>query len=473
MLFTSSTFVLFFLPLLLICYFAVPQKFVGIRNFVLFVFSICFYGWGGVNYLGLLAVSITVNYIGGLLVGTLKNRRLKLTALVITLAINLGMLGVFKYAGFAARTLVSLGVGITVPNITLPIGISFFTFQGLSYVVDVYRADAAVQKNPLNVALYISLFPQLVAGPIVRYTDVERELAKRSHTLENFSAGAVRFMLGFGKKMILANPMGEIADKVFAQATSELFTTPLAWVGAIAYTFQIYFDFSAYSDMAIGLGKMFGFKFNENFNYPYISRSITEFWRRWHISLSTWFRDYVYIPLGGNRCSVAKHIFNLCVVWFLTGMWHGAAWTFILWGVYYGLLLILEKYVFSGLMKHIPRPVSHILTLILVIIGWVFFRADTITDAADYIAVMFGGGSLGVSQAVYFLRQYAFEFILCLIGIFPIKGVIEKYFEARTENTALYTVYQILPKVFAVAVFALAYMELISGSFNPFIYFQF
>lgn len=473
MLFTSTTFVLFFLPLLLLCYFVVPQKFVGMRNFVLLTFSICFYGWGGIRYLGLLAISIVVNYIGGILLGTLTSKSVKRTVLVLNLAANLGLLGVFKYAGFAASTLVSLGVPISVPNIALPIGISFFTFQGLSYVVDVYRADAAVQKNPLNVALYISLFPQLVAGPIVRYTDVEREISKRSHTLENFSAGVVRFMLGFGKKMILANPMGEVADKIFGQSGTELLTTPVAWIGAVAYAFQIYFDFSAYSDMAIGLGKMFGFKFNENFNYPYISSSITEFWRRWHISLSTWFRDYVYIPLGGNRCSVPKHIFNLCVVWFLTGMWHGAAWTFILWGIYYGLLLILEKYVFSGLMKHIPRPISHVLTLVLVIIGWVFFRSNTITEATDYLAVMFGAGTFALDQAVYFLRQYAFEFILCLIGIFPVKRVLENFFNSRSENTAVFTVYQILPKVFAVAVFVFAYMKLISGSFNPFIYFQF
>lgn len=473
MLFTSSTFILFFLPLLFLFYFAIPQKLVGARNFVLLVFSIVFYGWGGISYLGLLTVSMIANYAGGLLVGSLKNKNARKAALIVTLAINLGLLGWYKYAGFAARTLVSVGIPVSVPSIVLPIGISFFTFQGLSYVVDVYRRDAAVQNNPLNVALYISLFPQLVAGPIVRYTDVERELAVRSHTIGNFSAGVVRFMLGFGKKMILANPMGEIADGIFTQSGTELLTTPLAWVGAIAYTFQIYFDFSAYSDMAIGLGKMFGFKFNENFNYPYISSSITEFWRRWHISLSTWFRDYVYIPLGGNRCSVSKHIFNLAVVWFLTGMWHGAAWTFILWGVYYGILLILEKYVFAGLMKRIPRPISHALTLILVIIGWVFFRSDTISGAGSYLAVMFGRGSFETSQAVYFIKQYTVEFILCFIGIFPLKFEIEKLFRKYSDNTAVFVLSETLPKIFAVVVFALSYMKLISGSFNPFIYFQF
>ncbi len=473
MLFTSSIFILFFLPTLLILYFSVPSRWLWMRNFVLLCYSLLFYVWGGVRYFVLLMISIGVNYLGGLAVGKFEKTSLRRLSLILTLGVNLGMLGVFKYAGFAARTVAALGISVTIPEIALPIGISFFTFQGLSYVVDVYRRDAAVQKNPLNVALYISLFPQLVAGPIVRYTDVERELITRSQTMQNFSAGAVRFMLGFGKKMIMANPMGEIADKVFSHGMGELLTTPVAWVGAIAYTFQIYFDFSAYSDMAIGLGRMFGFKFNENFNYPYISKSVTEFWRRWHISLSTWFRDYVYIPLGGNRCSVSRHIFNIAVVWMLTGLWHGAAWTFVMWGVYYGILLILEKYVFAKFIDKMPVILNHLLTLLIVIIGWVFFRAEDINVASHFIAVMFGAGSGAAAEAIYFLRQFAPEFILCIIGIFPIKGVLERFIEKHSENRFVFVLGEALPKVFALAVFAYSYVKLIAGSFNPFIYFQF
>jgi len=473
MLFTSNVFILFFLPLLFVCYFAVPKKFIAARNFVLLLFSIIFYGWGGVRYLGLLVSSICINYIGGYAVHRLSKPGLRRTALIIAVALNLGLLGVFKYTGFVTRTLAEIGIPIRVTDIILPIGISFFTFQGMSYVIDVYRGDAAVQKNPLNVALYVALFPQLVAGPIVRYTDVEREIGTREHSVKKFSDGAVRFMLGFGKKMLMANAMGSIADDVFGNVGTELLTTPVAWVGIVAYTFQIYFDFSAYSDMAIGLGLMFGFHFNENFNYPYISRSVTEFWRRWHISLSTWFRDYVYIPLGGNRCSVARHIFNLFTVWMLTGLWHGAAWNFVLWGVYYGILLILEKYVFAGVIKKIPAVAGHILTILIVMVGWVFFRAPTLSDAASYISVMFGGGGNGANQAVYFLRQYYPEFILCIIGIFPLKNLLKGFFDRHSQNIVIYTAGDVLPKVFALGVFALSYVELVSGGFNPFIYFQF
>ena len=472
MLFTSTVFILLFLPLLLICYYIVPQKFILLRNIVLLAFSIVFYAWGGLRYLWLLMASIAINYFGGLAVGLLRQKGLRRFALVLTLALNLGLLGVYKYAGFVTEMLSALGAPIEILRIVLPIGISFFTFQGLSYVIDVYRADAAVQKNPLNVGLYIVLFPQLVAGPIVRYTDVEREIIKRDHSFELFSDGAVRFMLGFGKKMLMANAMGQVADEVFATVSTELLSTPLAWVGAIAYTFQIYFDFSAYSDMAIGLGKMFGFHFNENFNYPYISRSVTEFWRRWHISLSTWFRDYVYIPLGGNRCSVPRHILNLAIVWMLTGLWHGAAWNFVLWGVYYGLLLILEKYVFSKWLPKIPSIVGWGLTSLLVIIGWVFFRAPTLASSVDYLQALFGGGGFSMASAVYYLRQYYPEFLLCLIGMFPLKGWLERLF-AKSGKPGLLVVRDGLKAAFAFAVFIASYVSLVSGGFNPFIYFQF
>lgn len=373
MLFSSTVFLLGFLPCLFICYFIIPQgkngKFLWWKNIVLLLFSLVFYAWGGVAYLGILLTSIAVNYVGGLLVTIPKSRKLQKLILFLAMAANLGLLGWYKYANFAASVMISLGLSVEIPNVVLPIGISFFTFQGASYVIDVYRRDARVQKNPLNVALYVALFPQLVAGPIVRYTTVENELTSRSHTLKSFSDGVVRFMLGFGKKMIIANAMGEIADGIFGMDTATSLTTPLAWVGAVAYTLQIYFDFSAYSDMAIGLGRMFGFHFNENFNYPYIASSVTDFWRRWHISLSSWFRDYVYIPLGGNRCSKGRHIFNLMVVWSLTGLWHGANWTFIVWGMYFGVLLITEKYLLAKVLPKIPVVIRHIATLLIVIIS--------------------------------------------------------------------------------------------------------
>ena len=473
MLFTSNVFIQFFLPLLLVAYFVIPPIGIKGKNIVLLIFSMFFYAFGGVRHFFLLLISILINYIGGLGVALCRTKRNKKICLWSTVSVNLLMIGIFKYAGFASSILKNLGILTEIVNIALPIGISFFTFQGLSYVVDVYRGDSPVQKKPLNVALYISLFPQLVAGPIVRYTDIENEIIHRKHSITEVSDGLVRFMLGFGKKMLIANPMGLIADDAFALIGSELLTTPLAWIGAIAYTMQIYFDFSAYSDMAIGLGKMFGFHFNENFNYPYIAKSVTDFWRRWHISLSTWFRDYVYIPLGGNRCSTARHIFNLAVVWCLTGLWHGASWNFIAWGAYYGLLLILEKFVLQRLLPNIPRWIRHISTMLIVIVGWVFFRAVTLTDGVEYLRVMFGGASLDPSSAVYYLLQFAPEFICAVIGIFPLKNVLTDLLDKHEEKKGVLVLRAVLPKVFAVAVFILSYTALVSGSFNPFIYFQF
>lgn len=473
MLFTSNVFVQFFLPLLFIAYFLIPRLGIKGKNLILLLFSLIFYAFGGIKYFFLLLLSILFNYMGGLGVGLCQSAAKKKIYLWAAVIANLLLIGIFKYAGFATSILKDLGILTKTVEIALPIGISFFTFQGLSYVVDVYRGDTPTQKNPLNVALYVSLFPQLVAGPIVRYTDVEREIIQREHSIGAVSDGLVRFMLGFGKKMLIANAMGQIADEVFALVGSELLTTPLAWVGAIAYTMQIYFDFSAYSDMAIGLGKIFGFHFNENFNYPYIASSVTDFWRRWHISLSTWFRDYVYIPLGGNRCSVARNIFNLAVVWLLTGLWHGASWNFIVWGAYYGILLILEKFVLRNILPKIPKWIRHVLTLFIVMIGWVFFRATTLETGVEYIGVMFGGGSLDVSSTVYYLLQFAPEFVLAIIGIFPLKKVISDLLDRHSEKNGVAILQMVLPKVFAIVVFLLSYTALVSGSFNPFIYFQF
>ncbi len=473
MLFTSSVFILYFLPLLFLCYFAVPKRFIAVRNVVLLIFSIVFYAWGGIRYLGLFVASITTNYLGGLAVGLARRKGIKRFWLILTLCINLGLLGWFKYAGFVSSNLKAMGFSVESLNIILPIGISFFTFQALSYVIDVYRGDAKLQKNPINVFLYVALFPQLVAGPIVRYTDVEREISKRDHSLKQFSDGCVRFMLGFGKKMLLANAMGEVADAAFGCIGTSLMTTPLAWVGAVAYTFQIYFDFSAYSDMAIGMGRMFGFHFNENFNYPYIATSVTDFWRRWHISLSTWFRDYVYIPLGGNRCSVSRHILNLAIVWTLTGLWHGAAWNFILWGMYYGILLIAEKYLLKNIINKLPKAVTWFATLVIVVFGWILFRAETLSDVISYISAMLGAGGKNPNQAVYFMRQYAIEFIFCFIAMLPVKNILLKFFEKHKEKSICFVIGEFLPKGFALLVFVLGYMKLVSGGFNPFIYFQF
>ena len=469
MLFSSSVFIIVFLPLLFLCYFIVPGKFLRIKNLVLLVFSLIFYAFGGVKYLGLFSASILINYFGGLLAGLPEKKSVRKLWLIVAMVLDLGLLAYFKYAGFFMQSISSLGFDVSVPQIVLPIGISFFTFQGASYVIDVYRGDAKTQKNPLNVALYIALFPQLIAGPIVRYTTIEEEITKREHSIERFAEGLTRFMLGFGKKMILANSMGYIADKAFS---SEQMSVSFAWLGAIAYTFQIYFDFSAYSDMAIGLGRIFGFDFLENFNYPYIARSVTDFWRRWHISLSSWFRDYVYIPLGGNRCSKSRHIFNLMVVWALTGLWHGANWTFVVWGVYFGIILIVEKYITGKFLDKIPCVFGHIITLIIVIVSWVLFRADSISGAFIYLKSMFSG-DLHSPQTTYYLTEYLPEFILCIVACLPIKVWLEKFFANKADSKFFGAVYTIAPKLFAAIVFVLGYFKLASGSFNPFIYFQF
>ena len=474
MLFSSSVFLLYFLSALLLCYFLVPRRFLSARNLVLLLFSLVFYGFGGLRYLVLLAVCILVNWLGGLTLGGGAPSARRRSLLILTIAVNLALLGWFKYAGFAARTLSALGVPIPVPDIVLPIGISFFTFQGMSYVIDVYRGDARVQRDPMKVALYIALFPQLVAGPIVRYTGVETALSRRTHTLRGFSDGLTRFLYGFGKKMLLANAMGEIADKTFSLSQGGTLSVSLAWLGALAYTFQIYFDFSGYSDMAIGLGKLFGFRFPENFNYPYVSASVTEFWRRWHMSLSSWFRDYVYIPLGGNRCSRGRHILNLLAVWGLTGLWHGANWTFVAWGLYYGVLLIAEKYLLAGVLPRIPVPVRRLLTFVIVVLGWVLFRADTIGDAGAYLRVMFGGGVFATGQTVFFLRQYLPELLLCVLASFPVKYIPMNLMRQRARaSRGWFLALEISPKALALLVFALGYMKLVFGSFNPFIYFQF
>ena len=474
MVFSSITFLIYFLLLLFAAYFLMPARFRGMRNLVLLIFSLIFYAYGGVKYLPLLLTSVAINYLGGLFAGDRFSGRVRSCATLLTVTANLLLLGWFKYAGFFAQMINDLGVSVPVPQIVLPIGISFFTFQGLSYVIDVRRGDAQVQKNPLNVALYVVLFPQLVAGPIVRYTTVAEEIGHRRETLDDFAQGSVRFMIGLGKKMLMANPMSEIADGVFALVPGEM-SVALAWVGAVAYTFQIYFDFSAYSDMAIGLGRIFGFHFLENFNYPYIARSITDFWRRWHISLSTWFRDYVYIPLGGNRCSPARHICNIAVVWLLTGLWHGAAWTFVAWGGWFGVLLLCEKYLWTRAVEKAPRVLASVYTMLAVILSWVLFRSATFTYALDFIKAMFGvgGHALYCGKAAFYLRQYFFYLLICCVGALPVKNKLRESLSRHSDRLSCQLVLEWGPKFWALGVLMLSYMKLATGSFNPFIYFQF
>ena len=458
MVFSSQTFLFFFLPAVLFCYYIVPTRFIRARNMVLLLFSLFFYFYGEPKLIIMLVLSILMNYLFGL---SMRSRYRK-SLLIFCITANLTLLGVFKYLNFFIRTADGLlGLNIQLTSIVMPIGISFYTFQALSYVIDVYRREVPPQHDPFSLALYVSMFPQLIAGPIVRYHDVNEQLAVRSHSVAQFSDGISRFVFGLSKKVLLSNVFAQIADGIFAYQPAEL-STAAAWLGAIGYTLQIYFDFSGYSDMAIGLGKMFGFTFLENFNYPYISRSVTEFWRRWHISLSTWFRDYVYIPLGGNRCSPARHICNLLVVWTLTGFWHGANWTFMAWGLYFGILLILEKKFLSRLIERLPMILRHVYALFFIIIGWVFFRSDSMNLAMQYIGRMFSS-NVPVNG---FVTEYLIRFWpYLLFGV-----VLSAPVFPRLTNTRAWRVLEI-PILGILGL--LCVMSLLASSYNPFIYFRF
>ena len=460
--FSSMIFLFGFLPILFFVYFLIPARFREARNQILLIFSLMFYAWGEPVFVCVMLLSILVNYLCGLL----AVRRPKLGC-TLAAVIGLGLLIYYKYTGFLLSSANSLfGLHIPVPEIVLPIGISFFTFQGLSYVIDVARGDAPVQRNPLHVALYVSLFPQLIAGPIVRYQTVAREINCRRESLDEAALGVRRFMLGLGKKMLLSNAMGQVADRAFGLSAGDL-TWDIAWLGALAYTMQIYFDFSGYSDMAIGLGRILGFHFLENFNYPYISRSITEFWRRWHISLSTWFRDYVYIPLGGNRCSKPRWICNILTVWLLTGVWHGAAWNFLLWGLYFGVLLLLEKLVLHRFLENLPSPLRWAYAFFLIVLGWVLFRADSLAQAGWYLQTMFTP-SLGLHRLTqYCLHEYGFELAVCCIAGLPLAPRLRALERRRGGFLTLGA------HLWTFAVFGLSVIWLTSSSFNPFIYFRF
>jgi alginate O-acetyltransferase complex protein AlgI len=427
MVFSSLNFLFLFLPGVLAAYFLVPKSFRRIRNLVLLLFSLAFYAYGEPKYVAVMLLSILLNYLFGLLAdgppGAPGAARRRLAA-VLAAGGNLAILFYFKYTGFFLENINRLsGAAFALPDIVMPIGISFFTFQGMSYVFYICLGRERAQKNPLNVMLYISLFPQLIAGPIVRYETVAAELSAREENLSAAAWGIARFSFGLGMKVLLANQMGLVADRSFRLNAGEM-GAALAWGGAAAYSVQIFFDFSGYSDMAIGLGRIFGFHFLENFNFPYIADSITDFWRRWHISLSTWFRDYVYIPLGGNRVPRGRYLFNVMAVWFLTGFWHGAAWNFVVWGVYFGVIIILEKFFLLRFLEKLHPFFRHLYALVLIVLGWVLFRADGLGQALAFAGAMFGasGAGLAGAPAQYFLRQYWPYFVLCILFSVPLAG---------------------------------------------------
>lgn len=468
MLFSSIVFLFSFLPAVMILYYLLPVRF---RNVILLLASLVFYAWGEPVYLFLMLLSILFNYFSGLdIARNLQDKRAAKRSLVFNLIINLAVLGFFKYEGFVLDTLNRiLPVHISYHALPLPIGISFYTFQILSYIIDVYRGNVKVQTNLPNFALYVTMFPQLIAGPIVQYADVDEQLASREVSRTKFGEGSMYFIRGLAKKVLLANTSGMIFTEVSGLAKGNI-AVMTAWLGAFAYMFQIYFDFSGYSDMAIGLGKMFGFEFNMNFNYPYVSKSITEFWRRWHISLSSWFRDYVYIPLGGNRVSKIKHIRNLLIVWFLTGLWHGAAWNFVAWGLYYGVILIIEKYLLSPVLDRLPDIVRHIYSIVLVVIGWVLFFSSSFGQAADYIRVMFGAGAHGFAdrESMYLLTSNLILWLILIFGSTPLVHFrYEHMLRTKKWNTT------IINSVVYAALFIVCIAYLVTETYNPFLYFRF
>lgn len=465
MVFSGMTFLFVFLPLVTLFYFAVPQKYRAAKNAVLLVFSLLFYFVGEPKYLLLMLVSILANYIFALLIDNGKYKKL---FLILSVIYNVGVIGVFKYTDFVIANVNSIfGSDLPLANIIMPIGISFFTLQSMSYVFDVYMGTVAVQKNLLSVATYIALFPQLVAGPIVRYETVAQELEKRQETVKKATEGVIRFIYGLSKKMIIANALGKAATEIF-EMPADTRGMAIAWLGAIFYALHIFFDFGGYSDMAIGLGKVFGFTFLENFDYPYISKSITEFWRRWHISLGTWFRDYLYIPLGGNRHGKWRQVLNIAIVWALTGLWHGASWNFVIWGVYFAIILILEKFVLLKVLKKLPAFISHIYALVLILIGWVIFNSADMAAVFEYIGNMFNVTAFGLSldRCIYHLMQYKFELVCGVILSIPLTKAISAKLWDRTW-------FQVARRVLALVLLGVSVMYVAGTSFNPFIYFRF
>ena len=467
MLFSSQVFLYFFLPITLIIYYLSPRKF---RNFILLVASLIFYAWGEPVYILIMIFSTVFDYVNGLLIDKFqkenKNRYAKIV-LIVSVVGNLSILGFFKYSNFLITNLNSLfHFDLSLLSIALPIGISFYTFQTMSYTIDVYKKNVEAQKNLISFATYVTLFPQLIAGPIVKYRDVRESLENRKENISDFSEGVKRFILGLFKKVMLANNIGFLWESINAMPNQEM-SAILAWIGAICFTLQIYYDFSGYSDMAIGLGKMFGFHFLENFNFPYLSKSITEFWRRWHISLGSWFKEYVYIPLGGNRKGMKRTIINLLIVWFLTGLWHGASWNFVVWGLYFGVLLILEKLFLAKFLAKIPKLFQHIYTMFFVIISWVIFASPTLSDGLEYLKVMFDFGGVFINQEVlYLLSSHFVLFVACILGCTTIfKNIREKLKKKKW--------FCLVDSILFLGMFILSLTFLVGATYNPFLYFRF
>ncbi|MGN0161854.1 MAG: MBOAT family O-acyltransferase [Lachnospiraceae bacterium] len=476
MVFSSLLFLFRFLPVVLILYFLAPGK---LKNLVLFLMSLIFYAWGEPVYVVLMLFSTVVDYVHGRLVEHFKTEgkiRWAKCTVASSVIINLGLLCFFKYSDFLITNInLILNTSIPLLELSLPIGISFYTFQTMSYTIDVYRGDARMQKNIISFGTYVALFPQLIAGPIVQYKTVDSQLNHRKHTVEGFAWGVRRFVVGLGKKVLLANNIGILWDQIQTMSVSSTssFSVLTAWIGAIAFAFQIYFDFSGYSDMAIGLGGMFGFRFLENFNHPYESRSITEFWRRWHISLGTWFREYVYIPLGGNRKGARKQVRNILIVWALTGIWHGASWNFMAWGLYFGVLLVVEKFWLGKYIQKLPDVVQRIYALGLVLISWMLFAFDSLVQGCAYIGKMFGVGvqALLDGQALYYLNSYGILLLILSVGSTCLPKLVTQRISNRLGEESWG--FALVSNIVLVGIFILSVAFIVDASYNPFLYFRF
>ena len=462
MVFTSISFIYYFLPLLLICYFVVPKKF---RNIILLMFSVLFYFYGEPKYILLMLIEVLISYVVGLLIDKYKSKNI----LIIGIFIHVLLFGIFKYFNFVIINVNNLfHSNLNLLNVVLPIGISFYTFQIISYEIDVYNKKVNVQSNILKYFLYVFLFPQLIAGPIVRYQDVNNEIDNRNVTFEMFANGLRRFIIGLSKKVIIANNLGELCNIYLNLGDKSVLFT---WIFAISYMLQIYFDFSGYSDIAIGIGKMLGFNFPENFNYPYMAKSITDFWRRWHMTLSSWFRDYVYIPLGGNKKGVLKQIRNILIVWSLTGLWHGASWNFIVWGLYFGILLILEKFILKKYFSNVPKFIKGIYTLFLVMISFIIFQGDNLSNDFNIIKGLFGlNGELFINNVtLYYLKGYVLFIVLGVIGSTNyVKNLVIKISNGKGKK-----IINILEPIYLLILLIIVTMYLIDSSYNPFLYFRF
>ncbi len=466
MVFSSMTFLYYFLPVVLLVYLVAPRV---LKNAVLLLASLFFYGWGEPKYLLLMVATIIIGYVSGLLIEKCRDKMQGRIILILALFCCLGFLAVFKYADFFVESFnQATGLSVKLLNLALPVGISFYTFQLVSYIVDVYRGKITTQKNFITLATYVVMFPQLIAGPIVRYEQVEQELTARTNSIPMIREGIVRFVIGLGKKVLIANQLGQLADTYYnVQENSVTF----AWVCAVATALQIYFDFSGYSDMAIGLGRILGFRFPENFNYPYVSKSITEFWRRWHMTLGTWFKDYVYIPMGGSRVGSGRLVVNLLAVWMLTGLWHGASWNFVLWGLFFGVLLIVEK---LWMLRYIEnaKGVNHIYVLFAVIISFVIFSGETLMDAGLMLSNMFGLGGIKLitEETLYYTASYGFTLFVAIIGATPLVKLMATKAMKVAEKYKLDTV---LESIALALILILSTAHIVDGSFNPFLYFRF